>query len=71
MGRSGTIVNAEGGLRVRSGPGTSYEILGSLVNGNPVQVIAASENGWYQISYSGAGGATMYGYVLGDYISTD
>ena len=71
VGRSGTIVNAEGGLRVRSGPGTSYEILDSLVNGNPVQVVAASENGWYQISYSGAGGATMYGYVLGDYISTD
>lgn len=71
VGRSGTIVNAEGGLRVRSGPGTSYEILDSLVNGNPVQVVAAAENGWYQISYSGAGGATMYGYVLGDYISTD
>lgn len=71
VGRPGTVVNAEGGLRVRSGPGTSYEVLGSLVNGNSIQVIAAAEGGWYQISYSGAGGATMYGYVLGDYISTN
>ena len=65
------MVNAEGGLRVRSGPGTSYEVLGSLANGNSIQVIAAAEGGWYQISYSGAGGATMCGYVLGDYISTN
>lgn len=71
VGRSGTVVNAEGGLRVRSGPGTSYEVLASLLNGSSVQVIAAAEDGWYQISYSGYGGATMYGYVLGDYISTN
>ena len=71
VGRPGTIVNAEGGLRVRSGPGTSNEIVASLLNGNAIQVIAAAENGWYQISFSGSGGATMYGYILGEYISTN
>lgn len=71
VGKDGVIVGAEGGLRVRSGPGTSNEILDSLVNGSHIHVVAEAENGWYQISYAGAGGATMYGYVLGEYISTD
>lgn len=71
VGRQGTIANAELGLRVRSGPGTSYEVIASLVNGNTVNVLAAAEGGWYQISFAGSGGATMTGYVLGEYISTN
>jgi len=69
-GTSATIVNAEGGLRVRSGPGTSYGLVGSLYNGNPIKVLAPAENGWYNISFTGHGGATMTGYIMGDYIST-
>lgn len=71
VGRTGTVVNAELGLRVRSGPGTSYEIVASLLNGNTVNVLAAAEGGWYQISFAGSGGNTMVGYVLGQYISTN
>ena len=71
VGRQGTIVNADGGLRVRSGPGTSYDIVESLLNGNTVNVVAEAENGWYQISFTGRGGATVNGYIMGEYISTN
>ena len=71
VGRTGTIVNAEGGLNVRSGPGTSYEKLASLVNGNTVTVVANAGDGWYQISFAGSGGATMTGYIMGEYISSN
>ncbi len=71
VGKDGVVVGADSGLRVRSGPGTSNEVIGSLVNSNPVHVVAEAGNGWYQISYIDVNGATMYGYVLGEYISTD
>ncbi len=71
VGRSGTIVGADSGLRVRSGPGTSNEIVASLLNGNTVQVVADAGGGWYEITFSGSGGATMRGYIMGEYISTN
>ena len=71
VGRQGTIVNAEGGLRVRSGPGTTYEILATLLNGNTVNVISSADGTWYQISFTGSGGSTITGYIMGEYISTN
>ncbi|MBD5133560.1 MAG: SH3 domain-containing protein [Clostridiales bacterium] len=71
VGRTGTIVNAAGGLRVRSGPGTSYEVQDSLVNGNTITVVAEAENGWYQIQYAAGGGTFKTGYIMGEYISTN
>ena len=71
VGKQGIIVGADGGLRVRSGPGTSYPVIESLVNGNSITVVAAAEGGWYQISFTGVNGATVTGYVLGEYISTN
>ena len=71
VGRQGTIVNAEGGLRVRSGPGTTYEVLATLLNGNTVNVISAADGTWYQISFTGSGGNTITGYIMGEYISTN
>lgn len=71
VGRAGTIVNANGGLRVRSGPGTSNSIVATLFNGNAVQVVADAGGGWYQITFSGVGGAATPGYIMGDYISTN
>lgn len=68
-GSRGTIVGADGGLRVRSGPGTSYEVAASLKNGDSVTIVAPAENGWYQINFAGSGGATMTGYIMGEYIS--
>lgn len=71
VGRTGTIVGADSGLRVRSGPGTNYEVVASLLNGNTVTVVADAGGGWYQISFSGSGGSTMTGYIMGEYISTN
>ena len=71
VGRPGTIVNAEGGLRVRSGPGTTYDILATLLNGNSINVLSDAGGGWYQISLIGSGGTTITGYIMGEYISTN
>lgn len=69
-GTPATVVNASVGLRVRSGPGTSYEVVDSLANGNSINVIAPADNGWYNISYLDRNGAVKTGYIMGDYIST-
>lgn len=64
------ITGAASGLNVRSGPGTSYNVLASLVNGNEVKILEAAENGWYKISYIGSNGAATAGYIKGDYVTT-
>lgn len=69
VGRTGTIVNAEGGLRVRPDPSTSNPPIATLFNGNTVTVVSDAGNGWYQISFAGGGGATVTGYIMGKFIS--
>lgn len=71
VGRTGTIVGADGGLRVRPDPSTSNPPIATLLNGNTVTVVADAGNGWYQISFAGGGGATMTGYIMGEYISSN
>lgn len=68
-GATGIIVNADSGLRVRSGPGTSYEVPASLLNGDAVTVLADAGDGWYEITYIGSGGQENTGYIMGEYIS--
>ena len=63
---SATVVNAASGVRVRSQPNTSSEILATLTNGASVQVVQSAGNGWYQISYEG-----LTGYVSSDYVSVN
>ncbi len=63
-GSKGKIVNAEGGLNIRSGPGTSYEKVASAQNGAEVTVLG-EENGWYKIKYNN----TDTGYVSKEYVS--
>lgn len=70
VGRTGTIVGASSGLRVRSGPGTTYDILASLNNGNTVNVVEDAGGGWYKITFAGNGG-TITGYIMGEYISSN
>ncbi len=59
-------------LNVRSGPGTGYGAVGKLSYGTAVTVIgeASASNGalWYQIRFTGSGGAQVTGYVLSSYI---
>lgn len=68
-GATGTIVNASGGLRVRSGPGTTYEVLATITNGSQVTIVSNAGGGWYEITYAGAGGVATKGYIMGEYIS--
>ena len=49
-------------LNVRSGAGTSYEVIGSLKNGSTVTIVE-TKNGWHKIKYGNS-----YGYVSGNYV---
>ncbi|MCQ4699261.1 SH3 domain-containing protein, partial [Paeniclostridium sordellii] len=53
------------GLNVRSGVGTSYPVIGTLSNGNRVDIVETID-GWHKIKYKGS-----YGYVSGKYIQID
>ena len=64
---TGTVVNAEKGLNVRSGPGTGHAVIGGLANGTQVVVLSA-ENGWCHVLYRNKAGQAALGYVSGDYI---
>lgn len=59
-------------LNVRSGPGTSYSQVTKLTKGTSVTVIgesnASDDKLWYQIRFTGSGGAATTGYVLNTYV---
>ncbi len=65
---STAVVNATT-LNIRSGPGTSYSIVGKATNGSSVEVLgtATASDGsvWNQIQYG-----TLTGYVLSTYLKT-
>lgn len=49
-------VRANGGLNVRSGPGTSHSVLGTLPAGTRIDSTGPSQNGWAPIDYQGRQG---------------
>ena len=63
------IVNADGGLNIRSGPGTNYEAKVSTSNGATVTVLEDAGNGWYKIKYALGHGKYDEGYVMGTYLA--
>ena len=65
VGQIGTVVNAGGGLNIRSGPGSNYEKIASTSNGAKVTILEDCGNGWYKIDY----GNGKVGYVSADFIS--
>ncbi|RFB17645.1 N-acetylmuramoyl-L-alanine amidase [Bacillus sp. HNG] len=52
---SSTVVSTVDGLRFRSGPGTSFQVIGSLNKGNEAKFLEANEN-WSKISFNGHNG---------------
>ena len=60
----GKVVGATSGLNVRSGPGSSYEKIASIENGNTVIILENTGTGWYKIDY----GNGKTGYASVDYI---
>jgi uncharacterized protein YgiM (DUF1202 family) len=61
----GTVINVNSAVNVRSGPGTSYSILGTAAKGSTWTVIAKTGD-WYKIDYEGE-----TGYIRGDYLSVE
>ena len=65
------VVNGGNGVRVRYGPGTNYEILASVSNGADIQIVESAGDGWYKITFSGAGGKITTGYMKGDFLKNN
>ena len=64
-----TVINGGNGVRVRSGPGTNYDILATIPNGGSVQVVSSAGNDWYEITFTAVGGVTTSGYMKGEFLS--
>jgi len=62
------VVNGGNGVRVRSGPGTNYDILATVPNGADIQVVESVGNDWYKITFSNVGGAKTDGYMKGEFL---
>jgi uncharacterized protein YgiM (DUF1202 family) len=58
------VVGAGSGLNVRSGPGSNYEKVASIENGNSVVILENTGTGWYKIDY----GNGKIGYASVNYI---
>ena len=57
-------MGAGNGLNVRSGPGSNYEKVASIANGNSVTILENAGNGFYKIDY----GNGKIGYASVNYI---
>ncbi|MDE6108574.1 MAG: SH3 domain-containing protein [Oscillospiraceae bacterium] len=66
--RIGRVAGISSQLRVRSGPGSDFEVLGQLHEGDTVEILEELE-GWYIIRYPEGSGA--FGYVSAEYIALD
>ena len=71
MAKRTGIITAKS-LRVRTGPGTSYPIVGGLKGGDRVEILDDSRS-WYEIVYdqgsayvSGKYVASLYGFITGN-----
>lgn len=64
-----TVINGGNGVRVRSGPGTNYDILATIPNGGSVQVVTSAGNDWYEVTFTAVGGVTTTGYMKGEFLS--
>lgn len=63
---TGTVDVGSSRLRLRADSSTKSAVLKSLSNGTKVDVLAPTDNGWYQVSYKGT-----TGYVSGKYLNVD
>jgi uncharacterized protein YgiM (DUF1202 family) len=61
--KTGTVVNCTTSVNVRSGPGTTYSVIGSAPKGAKYTVTGQSGS-WYKIDYSG-----KTGYISSTYLS--
>ncbi|MEH7451577.1 C40 family peptidase [Gottfriedia acidiceleris] len=62
---SSNYISTGNGVRIRSGAGTSYQILGSVNKNQKLDVISLS-NGWYKVKYNG-----VIGYIGASYVEKE
>lgn len=62
------VINGGNGVRVRSGPGTSYDVLATVPNGAEIQIVRSAGDDWYEITFSNVGGAKTTGYMKGEFL---
>ena len=62
VNKTGKVVNISSSLNIRSGAGTGYSIVGTLYNGQTVNILEKSGD-WYHISHNG-----VTGYVSAQYL---
>ena len=62
VNKTGQVVNISSSLNIRSGAGTGHSIVGTLTNGQTVNIIEKSGD-WYHISHNG-----ITGYVSAQYL---
>lgn len=65
---SGTGTVTGDAVRVRSGPGTEYDIFTELFSGDQVTIIGSSGD-WYRIECIDRNGALFWGFMHSDYIT--
>lgn len=58
-------VYATQGVNIRKGPGTEYEKIGSLNQGESITRVGIGDNGWSKVKYNDA-----IAYMFSDYLST-
>ncbi|MBR4799865.1 MAG: SH3 domain-containing protein [Clostridia bacterium] len=55
-------------LRVRTGPGSDNDIIGSFPENSRIILIGEAENGWYRVTGTDTDGARLTGYASAEYI---
>jgi hypothetical protein len=68
---SAVVIGGGNGVRVRSGPGTSYDALATIPNGGAVQIVQSAGDDWYQITFVGSGGQSTTGYMKGEFLANN
>ena len=64
--RSGRVSTSSLPLRIRSGAGTNYKVLGTMPRGASVTITGEAGNGWAKVSYNGINGYASKQYLTYD-----
>ena len=67
----GMVINGGNGVRVRSGPSTSHEILATLPNGADIKIVKSAGDGWYEITFYHTGGVRTTGYMKCEFLKNN
>lgn len=64
--KSGKVSTSSLPLRIRSGAGTNYRVLGTMPRGASVTITGEAGNGWAKVSYNGINGYASKQYLTYD-----